>query len=348
MGVQRILEITEQQMVTTYLNYSMPLSTVLGREQFSEWIYEHFTNIYLVWARDHYVWYDYLEDTAYMKDIAQYTFIKASEVKRTQNFVSLVKSYIDEEYYVNIHIDRYYYEECSFYHGSHKELSVLIYGYDDNKQLFYCCGFDPHWNAGTITMRYDNLQLGVEQCLTRYTSFSIWADWYFITLLRVKESQDAYRYHPEIFLNELRAFTDSVNLENRMRPEVKVQYGDAATFGIASQYEYLEALKELAKGNYVTDYRHVHLLQEQKRLITKKLEVTFQHMGMERQMEEIIPVHKELVNGYYMVSRRFMKAALRDSGTLHGQIKRQKDIFEIYDKLGKLTEKEEKLYHGFL
>jgi len=342
------LPIVEQQLLTTYLNYSMQLCSVFGNENLTQWKYEHFTNLYLVRSENNYIWYDYLEEVKYLKDIVDYKYCRADELDVEVNYVEKMKEYIDNEYYAMIYLDLFFYSYSVEYQNKHDARAFMIYGYDDEQEVFYAIGFDKVKQFGTIIIPYADLDIGVKACILFYEKMPIWVNWYCFTLHKIIYKDKIYQYNPQIFINHLTDFVESKDLKDQLRPENKLVFGEEAVCGIATEYEYIKGLRELAEGNFVTDYRHIHLLTEHKRMMGVKLEAVLTDLGMSKLKDEIEPSFKQVINGFNTQRLRVLRGVLRDSNYMYGQLKVKKDIVSIADSVEALIEKEEAIYKKIL
>lgn len=108
-----------QKEITTYLNYSMPLCTFLQANK-SQWLLEHFTNIYLMIGEEGYVWIDYLEDLLFPTSVIDYIMIEAKEMEEIEDVEYYFLNLLDESNYLMFFIDEFDIRENIHYKKSIK------------------------------------------------------------------------------------------------------------------------------------------------------------------------------------------------------------------------------------
>lgn len=348
LSAKKKLSIIKQDYVTTYLHYGMALSTVMWNANYKPWINEHFTDLYLKRENSGAIWLDYLEDTKFLSDIADYTYYKAEDLSLDTDYILKAKEFISEEVYVSFAMDQFYYSKSIEYQKYHYHMQLMLYGYDDEQKIFYGVGFDEKSNLGLITISYDEFETCVNSCLRNYKDYPVWVNWYFIAVTEFKNMDKVYKLNVNSMKEDIRNFILSTNLEHKLRSEVVGEQEIKAVFGLNAQYELVNALTELAEGKFVTDYRHIHLIAEHKRLMVQKLNILLSDKEYGTLKEEIIPEYKKLVTEYEVQRKKFLMQTVREAGDMYCQLKDAKKITSIRDQMASLTSREEKLYQRFI
>lgn len=325
------MEVYEQKIITTYLTFSLPMNVIYSNKMKEQWVYEHFTELYLMRAENGYIWLDYLEDLYFPKDVLDYSFIPAKNMRNIQDILEFTKEKIDQENYLTIYIDEYYYENSEYYKKEHRPLQVFTYGYDDNEGLMYSIGFFNDGTFGKLNILYDDYKKGYEECIANYEKFAIWVELYYCLLMKVKDPQEKYKFQPSIFLSHLKNYLLSYGDESQLRPEIQIEMGNKAIYGIKVHDEVLKNLYRLLDGDYVMDYRQIHLIEEHKRLMLDKIKYISECYKLDEKIESKIQELGGIVNEYKDARLTYMKYMLieNDMKTINGQLKNQDAIRKI-------------------
>src|SRR5690554_2560982 len=164
------LKIVLQKEITTYLNYSLPLCSILWNENKKMWLYEHFTQLYCI--NNENIWLDYLEDLYFPSDVTDYSFVNSDEMKYIDDIILYIKEKISQKYYIFIYLDKFYLRNSNTnsYLKDHEPLFVFIYGYDDFSKQFNGIGFSNDSYFGFLNYSYENVSKAYKSCKLLYQS----------------------------------------------------------------------------------------------------------------------------------------------------------------------------------
>lgn len=347
---RKVLRIKEQNEITTYLTYSLPLCSLLWDNKKYSWIYEHFTNFYLMKDNQNYIWLDYLEDLNFPKDVMEYNFYNIDKMKKEVDIIEFIKNNINQEYTLSIFVDLFFLRDSSAYNIDHIAAQGFIYGYNDNSKEFYGIGFRKNDTFGEIVYHYDDILKGYQSCLDIYVKSEIWVNWYNCVLMKVKEPKEFYKYDASLFIRDLTNFLNSEGSINMLRPEIRYERGEKALYGIKAQEELISAFNELKEGLFVLDYRCIHLLCEHKRLMYKKMIYTSQTMGIFDDLKELLIKYEVISKKYKIIKNEYIKYVLIDNNmqNLYGCLKNKNAIEDISKKLTYYTNIEKEILSSFL
>lgn len=345
--MEKKLNIMFQQKVTTYLNFSLPLCVILHNPNLSEWIYDHFTNIYLMREKNNYIWLDYLEQNCFVDDVLDSTVYKAEELSKNSDYITKLIKYMDSDNYIHLFLDEYYLKKSTSYHIKHNEMQCLLYGYNNTDCIFYGIGFTHNKAFGTIHIPYSEISDSIHYCLAEYPNMNVWVNDYYLTVYRKRDIEGRYKFNVPEFLSSLKNFTDSNNCKHLLRPEIITARGDKALYGMEAQRELISSFSELLQGQNTLDYRYVHLLAEHKKLMLEKITASLKSIQPQAEGNDIILQYRELVRNFDKVRMLFMIQVIKDDGDIYGYIKNKQIIKTILNNLKELTILESSLYQKF-
>lgn len=336
--MKKEINICNQKEITTYLNYSLPLCVILNDQMKQDWILEHFSNIYLMYGEQGYIWLDFLEDLYFPQEVLEYKFLDANQMMHQTNLKEFILEKINQDYCLMIFVDMYFICNSPLYMKAHEVEQLFLFGYDKKNNELYGIGFEKNFKFEKITYNYDEIVEGYKSCLERYQNFPIWVKDYNLIYMKIKNPNIKYEANVKKIFEGIIKFRNSKGCESDLRPEIIIERGNIAYFGIAAQKRMAEGFKKLYEGQFVLDYRYMHLLTEHKRLMLSKLKYILTYLHLEENLSEEIREYSEIVNQYAKIEKVFLKNTLVDNNmkTIYGQLKNKQIIIKIYDKLQEL------------
>ena len=141
------------------------------------------------------------------------------------NFIQWAKNLIDGGWYIMGYYDEYYIPETASYQYRHFRHTMLIYGYDDESQLFYAMGY-------TSDRKYRS------HCLT----------------LRRVSYEHRYRAVPRVVLTTNGRITGAITPQERQKSKDSLLTGDA--FGVQEgRLSRYSVIRRLLRNKKVKKYR---------------------------------------------------------------------------------------------
>ncbi|WP_114298932.1 hypothetical protein [Anaerobacterium chartisolvens] len=295
------LKIKVQKDVTTYLNYSLPLCGILSENKLYAWFYEHFIQIYALTDNNGNLWIDYLEDKDFYKNVAEYEIYGCDELKDVGNIIELVADKINMQYYIIVYIDEYYLPGKESYRQWHFLHSLMIYGYDNEKEILKTIAFNNNKDFTQTEYTYGQFVEAYEEGKLYYDSSPVWVTNETLEVIRLKEI-DSYKFDIKSFLEELNGYLSNQGEYSKIRPNNLKINGEKATFNYMIYDELLYHLNNLIQGKITMDYRYMHLMFEHKEIMYKRLK----YIGsMYKASDEL----NELINEYSVKVRNSFKLA---------------------------------------
>ena len=146
-----VLPIETEVESATYLFYSTRLAILQTIPACLDQIRQYFININLFYNPNYinYLYFDeQLED---MLEIStkEYTDILNSDI------VNYIREQILQGKYISIHLDECYLHEKDCYHKNHFVHDSLIYGFEDQKNVFQCYAFTKNQKVKCFEVTYE-------------------------------------------------------------------------------------------------------------------------------------------------------------------------------------------------
>lgn len=196
----------------------------------------------------------------------------------TENPEKVIKKiirYISEGYYIEGSYDEYDVSACLAYHRFHMPHYYNIYGYNNNKALFYAIGYTKNNKLEPFTIGYTEFVQAVLECN---------CDNNYIAYVKYNGS---FKYDFD-WNSVYNSMSDFLNSKSR-----KCLFDNKYLFGVRAQDEYINHLVDVSKGNDEIDMRNCRLLMEYKSVIHKTVK---RHPDYEK--IAVKPIYIDLYNNF--------------------------------------------------
>lgn len=271
-NVSKILPVTDNPPITVYRNYAYPLCIICSEEAEPNWLDNHFGNMYLMRNKNNFIWLDFLEPDEWYESILDYERITLDELDGL-DIKELIKSTLNEGKYVALFLDGYYLNNTAPAGKRHTVGEFFIYGYDDEKEIFYSVGFNSSEFFGKMTYPYDEVIKASSSLVyerEKLGELPVWVLWYAFS--KIKKKNVTNQINGSNIIKDLEEYTFASVMKEKLRSEVISGRGDNAIYGADCQKEIIKALYSIIdNGVYCTDYRHVHLLYEHKKSLFNRI-----------------------------------------------------------------------------
>ena len=180
-----ILPVTDKPPITVYKNYSYPLCIISTDASESNWLCNHFGNIYLMRNRHDYIWLDFLEPNDGFDSALEFERINLNELEGI-DIISLIQNTLNEKKYVTLFLDEYYMDKTALAGKKHHLAEFFIYGYDDEKRIFYTVGFNSSEFFGQLTYSYNAVIKAHDSFVNdreKFGELPVWVIWYIMSPL---------------------------------------------------------------------------------------------------------------------------------------------------------------------
>lgn len=336
--MKKLLDISHNKEITLFTHHSIPLQIPIVNEKTIGWYMSCFLNIF--YRYEYPQGFDYTD----YKDFYNYIFDKdvfTSEYARTINTPIHFSSFIEQDKYIYAWVDQYYISSTQYFNCEHNIHPIMIYGYDDERDIYFCIGFSIRRSVYFLEVKRDEYHKALESAfgIRQYIN----DDDYFClfkprTKLRIK-------FVLERFINQLSDYIcgqGSLNIAYFSNFEVfdePDKYNHSA-FGIEVTRAFCEILKNRHSEGRVFDYRVMHMICENKGLIYTRLQYLSKVFDLSEKAERIISNYGNISNDYNAVRMLSYKYALSENGG-----KRALDMINEKDHIESICEKMMHLYN---
>lgn len=344
-----ILPVTDKPPITVYKNYSYPLCIISTDASESNWLCNHFGNIYLMRNRHDYIWLDFLEPNDGFDSALEFERINLNELEGI-DIISLIQNTLNEKKYVTLFLDEYYMDKTALAGKKHHLAEFFIYGYDDEKRIFYTVGFNSSEFFGQLTYSYNAVIKAHDSFVNdreKFGELPVWVIWYAFSKIKkkenIKENSDI-----KTILCELEEYASSTEMNQKLRSEIIEGRGNIAVYGADCQNEIIKSLYEMLNNDkFYTDYRHVHLLYEHKKIVLEKMR--YIENVTKADVSEIIDRYKSVMKKTELAKVFFLKAIMSDNETdLYDQLKNKPIISKIIKFLEDVSNNEPAILLDFI
>lgn len=170
------------------------------------------------------------------------------------DFISLIKDVLISGKYFYVNIDEYYLP-LQLYRQEHLVRDVLVFGFDDETNMFQVLGFDKNAKFGVNNVSYKDLH----EAYLQTEVLDGWENYIYL----VKENPFTYNFNFGLLTELLEDYLHSKNTSkkfNMIDPEKNLHYG----------LNSLEALKEdIHENNY--GFVSLHILWEHKKIMNDRI-----------------------------------------------------------------------------
>ena len=260
------------------------------------------------------------------------------EVCQEGSILDFVRRQLCEGFYVNVHLDEFYIQEKDYYGERHFVHENLIYGFDDEKQVFYAYGMAGRQKTVEFLISYEEFLVAYEKGKLFYFCGAGYLEqegYYPITIYQISESA-ACEFSEDILFEKLSAFLNP--------PENEQVEGDIHIYG-KNVYDWI--LQDLT-GEHVrniVDYRVVHLLHEHKCCIRSRLEYLRQRGELSDIGQKILTEMKGIINDFQKIRFQYLQQ-LKKEGKLYSMDKMVENSevkTYIAEQLGAAIKREESI-----
>ena len=343
-NTNKILPVNHIPHVTVYKNYSFPLCIMNADSSTVGWMFNHFTNFYITRDENDYIWFDFLEPDNFYSDYLIYNHIDIDNIQK-YDIIDLIKSTINNSEYVTLFMDEHYLTK-----GKESALTeFFLYGFNDETETIYSVGFDEKNYFRKLEYSYEDIRKAYGSFINNLDSFGklpVWMKWYTFTQITRKND-----YKPIInvknIVSEIKKYANSDKQTEKLRAEVVEERGNTAIFGFDCHKEILKSLYALLDGKFQTDFRHIHLLYEHKKMMLNKMEYIYNQLNIDA--SSLCSRYNDIIKKYEKARLVYLKPfILNKTNKIYGQLKDHNTINNIIKTVEETMNEEKAILNDFL
>ncbi len=343
--MKKQLPILSKPDITLYTHHSLPLTIPFLNEMTKGWYMNNFINIFY-----HYEYPTFFDYTDYkifydgVLDTDSFTYSTALQLNTNEWFVRFIKS----EKYIYAWVDQYYISATEYYHKRHDVHPILIYGYDLITNVYYCKLFsvsksiydasinivECHLALYEATQRAEHINDDNMFCLYKVRG-NLKLDFSFDNFLT--DLYD-YTYGRGTCKNAYLAKKDlPLELENIYNYDVL----NISCYGLEVTNLFCSSL--LGKKLRCYDYRLLHMICENKELISKRLQYIVDFFAPSDAFMNLAFEYKDIAEQYQKIRRLAMKLSIARKMNFYRLQLDEQDKINLYKAIKDLFFKEKKV-----
>ncbi len=323
--MKKELPINVQHKINNQLCNAGFLCILLVYENMEKWLYEHYVQLYyspnkcILSSKQKEMFLDFYGGWTEPREMLCIDSLNRKDVEKFD--ADSFKKIINEEKYIYCYVDEYYIQKSK--HNSH---DILIYGYDDERQVFQVVGYKERFFQGYevdyntfIKAFYSGIK--ISKMFDTYHGVN-----YFLCIKPYMDKIFNYEFHLEKFEEKLYEYIDNVNtgilnacddLNHKMYQKEDNVYG-------IKVYECLISEIEMCKKKLILlDYRAFHTLYEHNMLMRARLEILPVEVSKElkQRIDELVNISNKvrmLVMKYdFEPSLGVLERIIRETGRMY-------------------------------
>lgn len=323
----RELTVALQNLINYTLDHAMGLSVILARKETIGWFYESYVQLYSlrVFRRPVSGLHDMVEESdrrgGEIESIDVHFAVMSGRkwfheclVKKffghdPDDIVSFIMKSINLGCYLRLELDEYYLPNKRSFGRREWVHPLLIYGYDDEREIVMALGFDTV-SFTKLTFEYGDLRRAYASakriCQTPPRNKAL------VSLIHMWEPPRPYPFSRRRFLRELegylystidsaKKFTLTTFLPATVDLDSTLRWG----FRI---YEHVEiGLQQLLLGNVCINYVPIHALYEHKRFLAEAFKFVISEYKYTGKLVELADDFQQVVRAFHSIRWKFLR-----------------------------------------
>ncbi|MCM3444498.1 hypothetical protein ACUIJN_24920 [Metabacillus halosaccharovorans] len=260
--MKKILPV-ELPIVSGYKHHALPLSIISTEREGVNWIFNNYLQLY--------THYSYFQDPHWLEfyllqnvvDLPHNPFLNIQKAKREllqDNLIDLFIKCIDANIYIYLWYDSFYFKKNK--DRKHGINNLLIYGYDNNTQIFEVLDYD--YNG---TRKLSKIKVSFKLLLDSINNLALPQDWdaqiYFLS----KKSNIESIFDLKLSYQLLEDYLNSYNTSNRLRMSINPKFPNDVRFGISVHNSLLEYITLYLDGKLSLTILPFHTYMEHKKCL---------------------------------------------------------------------------------
>lgn len=299
------LPLAQETESDTYLFYSTRLAMLQSDAKASEQLRQYFLDLRLFYNKCYSNFLFFEEDLEKMLQLQYKDYIS---VEQQGNIIDYVRKQLQKNLYINVHLDEFYISEKDYYDTRHFVHENLIYGYDDDEQVFYAFGISKRQKTTQFVIPYEEFLLAYEKGKLFYFCGADYLEqegYYPIIVYQIRDGKE-FEFTEDVFIGKLTAFLQP--------PEEEMVGEDVHVYG-SNIYDWL--IQDLTGecDREIVDYRVLHLLYEHKKCIKNRLEYLLQKGQLSAACQSVYHTINKVIDDFQEIRLLYLKQ-LRKEGKL--------------------------------
>lgn len=309
---QTMLKINDDAPITLYTHHCLPLLIPIS-EDFDYWRWCNFINIY--YHRDYPTSYDYTDYKRYYSGIFDTTFLKYDDMACLEHS-SFWTQQIANGKYIYFWLNQRYIPTAYAYNAYNNTHPILIYGYQND--LLYAKAFDTSEGIYDLEFHLEDFIRAVEITLTEQEENI--ADEDEIMLIKPKVFSTSFiKNRHFLYLDFCRELSDYYYGNGRIdnwyhffQETETYDFGHPRVYGLRVTELIIAGFKD-ETDLPVADYRLIHMVVENKKLIAERLTALAKQHDLTAKLNSFAAEYDSLVSRYISFRMKYMKLSMLEN-----------------------------------
>lgn len=279
----------ENPIIKTYHFPAFVLSIMQNNPESFDWIYSNYIQTCFQKETDPIPFYYFIFDINLSPWIN--VELKAFEDLKKDNIIGYLKEVIRSKGYIRLSMDQYFVPEKEAYHKQHYNHDDLIYGFNDEKEVFYLFGYTANKIMERTEISFNNLIEGI---------LNVNKNFYYLEYLEIfyLNNKCTYKMKKGYIRQELQRYTEGYCTTKDFD---WFQNYDVRSWGIQTYDSIIKCFDGVIEDNdyYLNSYdKIISFFFEEKNVMIKRIKYLSQKFGINLD-EEISRYNKILEIAYY-------------------------------------------------
>ena len=311
--ISKVLPIREVKDITLFTHHLLMLQIPLMECGLEDWWMSNFINIHYRYENP--TFYEYTDFEIFYKnmfDDTKLTFEDSRHFNDSEHFTE----FIEQDKYIYAWIDNYYLGASVHYQKRHDIHPILIYGYDNERQIYYIKGFDVERSLFEAEAEYHHVHTALQKAreknirLNNEESVLIIKPQYFM-----KRFTWDYAYQYNRVLSELYDYiTGRGKLDGlyfTIREDRELYEQNHSAYGLNVTELFRNALLE--QDLRLFDYRVIHMISENKWLIYRRIRYFCEKINASEKLLSLVQEYRQLAESYDTLRNLYIKYAYAET-----------------------------------
>lgn len=207
------LPITLDIEFTADFGHALPLCILASREKFQNWLFQNYMMPVIFYTGISQfdclvidsMQYGYLSKMP--PSLMRFSFTGDEVMSHISDIVGLIRTRIIKGWYCILFLDCFYIQGTVDYQKNHYAHEILLYGYDDTKQIIQAVIFDNALKS--IFIPYNDMEMSYREALTYVKDRPGWDEYMLMQIRPVDEHKEVYPFNVHFFIRKLKGYLNA-------------------------------------------------------------------------------------------------------------------------------------------
>lgn len=294
--------------------HAYPLSALLSHKEYWPWFYSHYIQVYAkqdlsdLWGSP---WFNFASWDIWNYGIPYisntHMLDQRAVIENDIDVVTLIKNYIDREWYTYAEIDDYFIPFRDCYQKYRSPHDIFIYGYDDDS--FEVAGFNYSRIFSFDKLKFSDFEKAFRENQATMCKVDFGGN-NFLRIFKVLEEQSC-EFDIKLVMDLISDYLNSVDTMEKFHMYRTPEQGRA--YGLETYYYLKKYFKLLNEKKIHYDIRPIHLFWEHKSCMLLRLKYMCEH-NIIRERKSICDDYRKIVNSAFRARDYLLKYEFTKSG----------------------------------